>query len=85
MAQQGLPLPQGIISFSRSKFYSQIIDRCRLSENPEVLVGVIEAGQYLVDDPLIDTPRAWAIRLGEGHAYMTMLRVRGATAGGFKV
>ncbi|KAF8604819.1 alcohol oxidase [Ceratobasidium sp. AG-I] len=30
----------------------------RLSENPKNSVGVVDAGQYLVDDPLIDTPRS---------------------------
>ncbi|KAG9121402.1 hypothetical protein FRC07_002661, partial [Ceratobasidium sp. 392] len=30
----------------------------RLSEDPNISVGVIDAGQYLVDDPLIDTPRS---------------------------
>ncbi|CAE6406476.1 Glucose oxidase [Rhizoctonia solani AG-1 IB] len=29
----------------------------RLAENSSVTVGVIEAGQYIVDDPLIDTPQ----------------------------
>ncbi|KAI0015529.1 aryl-alcohol dehydrogenase [Xylariomycetidae sp. FL0641] len=28
----------------------------RLTENPDVTVGVIEAGEYLVGDPLVDTP-----------------------------
>lgn len=28
----------------------------RLSENPKTTVGVIEAGEYLPDDPLINTP-----------------------------
>ncbi|CAE6478199.1 unnamed protein product [Rhizoctonia solani] len=30
----------------------------RLSENPDVRVGVIEAGRYFKDDPLINTPAA---------------------------
>ncbi|KAG8678907.1 hypothetical protein FRC08_017388, partial [Ceratobasidium sp. 394] len=30
----------------------------RLSEDPNTSVGVIDAGQYLVGDPLIDTPRS---------------------------
>ncbi|KAG8742419.1 hypothetical protein FRC10_001553 [Ceratobasidium sp. 414] len=30
----------------------------RLSEDPNISVGVIDAGQYLVNDPLIDTPRS---------------------------
>lgn len=30
----------------------------RLSENPEVNVGVIEAGKYRIGDPLVDTPAA---------------------------
>ncbi|KEP51005.1 glucose oxidase-like protein [Rhizoctonia solani 123E] len=29
----------------------------RLAENSSVTVGVIEAGEYIVDDPLIDTPQ----------------------------
>jgi hypothetical protein len=32
----------------------------RLSEDPKVSVGVIEAGQYLPDDPLVNTPRTSA-------------------------
>lgn len=36
----------------------------RLSENPKVLVGVIEAGQHFVDDPLIDTPRSAGLLQG---------------------
>lgn len=28
----------------------------RLSENPDVSVGVIEAGKYHVDDPIVDVP-----------------------------
>ncbi|KAL4863618.1 hypothetical protein BDV12DRAFT_201934 [Aspergillus spectabilis] len=31
----------------------------RLSENPNITVGVIEAGKYRVGDPLIDTPTAF--------------------------
>ncbi|KAL4931456.1 GMC family oxidoreductase [Aspergillus undulatus] len=31
----------------------------RLSENPNVTVGVVEAGKYLINDPLIDTPAAF--------------------------
>jgi choline dehydrogenase-like flavoprotein len=30
----------------------------RLSEDPSVTVGIIEAGKYRIDDPLIDTPAA---------------------------
>lgn len=30
----------------------------RLSENPDVTVGVIEAGKYRIGDPLVDTPGA---------------------------
>lgn len=30
----------------------------RLSENPDVNVGVIEAGKYRIGDPLVDTPGA---------------------------
>ncbi|KAF8604823.1 alcohol oxidase [Ceratobasidium sp. AG-I] len=36
----------------------------RLSEDPNVSVGVIEAGAYLLDDPLIDTPRSAGAALG---------------------
>ncbi|OGE47793.1 hypothetical protein PENARI_c037G02962 [Penicillium arizonense] len=32
----------------------------RLSENPDVTVGVIEAGKYRIGDPLIDTPAAFS-------------------------
>ncbi|KAL2823537.1 GMC oxidoreductase-domain-containing protein [Aspergillus cavernicola] len=32
----------------------------RLSENPSVTVGIIEAGKYRIGDPLIDTPAAFA-------------------------
>lgn len=32
----------------------------RLSENPAVTVGVIEAGKYRIGDPLVDTPAAFA-------------------------
>lgn len=31
----------------------------RLTENPDVTVGVIEAGKYKIGDPLIDTPAAF--------------------------
>lgn len=31
----------------------------RLSENPDVTVGVIEAGKYRIGDPLVDTPAAF--------------------------
>ncbi|KIA75450.1 hypothetical protein HK57_00094 [Aspergillus ustus] len=31
----------------------------RLTENPNVTVGVIEAGKYKINDPLIDTPTAF--------------------------
>lgn len=31
----------------------------RLSENPAVTVGVIEAGKYRIGDPLVDTPAAF--------------------------
>ncbi|GAB1526929.1 hypothetical protein RhiTH_010103 [Rhizoctonia solani] len=32
----------------------------RLAENSSVTVGVVEAGQYIVDDPLIDTPQLFS-------------------------
>lgn len=32
----------------------------RLSENPDVTVGVIEAGKYRIGDPLVDTPAAFS-------------------------
>ncbi|QRV84511.1 GMC oxidoreductase [Ceratobasidium sp. AG-Ba] len=35
-----------------------LVVAARLSEDPGVSVGVVEAGQYLPDDPLIDTPRS---------------------------
>jgi len=31
----------------------------RLSENPNITVGVIEAGKYRIGDPLVDTPAAF--------------------------
>lgn len=31
----------------------------RLSENPDVTVGVLEAGKYRIGDPLVDTPAAF--------------------------
>ncbi|EPS31787.1 hypothetical protein PDE_06745 [Penicillium oxalicum 114-2] len=31
----------------------------RLSENPDVTVGVVEAGKYRIGDPLVDTPAAF--------------------------
>ncbi|CAI7583526.1 unnamed protein product [Penicillium glandicola] len=31
----------------------------RLSENPDITVGVIEAGKYRIGDPLVDTPAAF--------------------------
>ncbi|KAI1075012.1 aryl-alcohol dehydrogenase [Whalleya microplaca] len=31
----------------------------RLSENPNITVGVIEAGQYRIGDKLVDTPGTW--------------------------
>lgn len=33
----------------------------RLSENPDVNVGVIEAGKYRIGDPLVDTPAAFPL------------------------
>ncbi|KAI2701349.1 CAZyme family AA3 [Penicillium roqueforti] len=32
----------------------------RLSENPDVTVGVIEAGKYRIGDPIVDTPAAFS-------------------------
>ncbi|OQE06519.1 hypothetical protein PENVUL_c017G10290 [Penicillium vulpinum] len=32
----------------------------RLSENPDIIVGVIEAGKYRIGDPLVDTPAAFS-------------------------
>lgn len=32
----------------------------RLSENPAVTVGVIEAGKYRIGDPLVDTPASFS-------------------------
>jgi choline dehydrogenase-like flavoprotein len=31
----------------------------RLTENPDVTVGVVEAGKYRIGDPLVDTPAAF--------------------------
>ena len=36
----------------------------RLSENPDVTIGVLEAGKWRKDDPLIDTPGALFSLLG---------------------
>ena len=36
----------------------------RLTENPDVTVGVIEAGKNRLDDPLVDTPAAFIQMLG---------------------
>ncbi|KAL3491180.1 GMC oxidoreductase-domain-containing protein [Aspergillus germanicus] len=35
-----------------------LVIAARLSEDPSVTVGIIEAGKYRIDDPLIDTPAA---------------------------
>jgi hypothetical protein len=35
-----------------------LVIAARLSENPEVTVGVIEAGKYRIGDPLVDMPAA---------------------------
>jgi hypothetical protein len=32
----------------------------RLSENPDITVGVIEAGKYRIGDPLVDTPATFS-------------------------
>ncbi|KAI0061339.1 alcohol oxidase [Artomyces pyxidatus] len=53
-------------SFAKTKFdfvvvgggTAGLVFAYRLSENPKVSVGVIEAGQYRPDDPLIGTPTA---------------------------
>lgn len=37
-----------------------LVIAARLSENPNVTVGVIEAGKYHSDDPLVDTPAMFA-------------------------
>ncbi|KAI7481166.1 GMC oxidoreductase [Hortaea werneckii] len=37
-----------------------LVVAARLSENPDVTVGVLEAGKERLDDPLIDTPAAFA-------------------------
>ena len=36
----------------------------RLTENPDIKVGVIEAGKHRKDDPLVDTPAAFTQMLG---------------------
>jgi choline dehydrogenase-like flavoprotein len=36
----------------------------RLTENPDVTVGVIEAGKYRIGDPLVDTPAMFLQMLG---------------------
>ena len=36
----------------------------RLSENPDVTVGVLEAGKSRLDDPLVDTPAMFLQLLG---------------------
>lgn len=36
----------------------------RLSENPDISVGVIEAGKNKLNDPLVDTPAAFIQMLG---------------------
>ncbi|KAJ5363131.1 hypothetical protein N7541_003975 [Penicillium brevicompactum] len=37
-----------------------LVVAARLSENPDVTVGVIEAGKYRIGDPLVDTPAAFS-------------------------
>lgn len=36
-----------------------LVVAARLTENPDVTVGVLEAGKNKLDDPLIDTPAAF--------------------------
>jgi len=50
----------------------------RLTENPEVTVGVIEAGKNRLGDPLVDTPAAFIHMLGNKEydwAYNTVPQV----------
>jgi choline dehydrogenase-like flavoprotein len=37
----------------------------RLTENPDVSVGVLEAGGYKKDDPQVDTPAAFPTMFGD--------------------
>ncbi|KAJ7493606.1 alcohol oxidase [Mycena latifolia] len=37
-----------------------LVAAARLSEDPDVVVGIIEAGQYRPDDPVINIPNSWA-------------------------
>jgi len=36
----------------------------RLTENPDITVGVLEAGKYKIGDPLVDTPALFLQMLG---------------------
>jgi choline dehydrogenase len=37
----------------------------RLTESPDVSVGVLEAGEYKKDDPQVDTPAAFPTMFGD--------------------
>ncbi|KAF2096158.1 aryl-alcohol dehydrogenase [Rhizodiscina lignyota] len=52
---------------------SGLVVAARLTENPDVRVGVIEAGPNLMDDPMIMTPNAFSLIIGrEAYDWMMM-------------
>lgn len=55
-----------------------LVIAARLTENPDVTVGVIEAGKNRLDDPLVDTPATFPYMLNNKEydwAYNTVPQV----------
>ncbi|KAG9709141.1 hypothetical protein KCU73_g17439, partial [Aureobasidium melanogenum] len=52
----------------------------RLTENPDIVVGVLEVGKSRLDDPLVDNPAAFVQMLGNpeyDHCFKTVPQQRG--------
>ena len=56
-----------------------LVVAARLSENPDIKVGVLEAGKSRLGDPLVDVPTAFMQMLGEpeyDYGFKTVPQVR---------
>lgn len=68
-----------LLAYSKSSLYLYVTTICsllrlRLSKDASIKVGLLEAGQYIPDDPLIDTPGRYPLATNN-NKWLTLTRL----------